>query len=859
MRTLRILTGCIMILLGIISLEGAADADNITHDYNDEPFPGDDSPVTINVDGHEFVYEIITNGDVSDNLKLANYSKDFISEYKNLGRFNNSLGDELSIRRDNQEPFMFKSLAAGTWAGEDHTFVLKGYKDGEQVSETVTIDAYMEMKEYSLPGTSNEVDEIRIEHITFPEGSSNTVIFDNFTFDPVTNEPPVITSDDTVSVDENETAVTTVKAEDPDGDDVTFGVSGTDASHFDIDPETGELTFRDQPDFEEPSDENGDNTFEAVVTADDGERTIDQHIVIEVLNVNDNAPVITSGADVSSLEGTTDVMTVTAEDADEDSLTYEVAGGSDASRFAVDSETGELRFNEAPDFEGPGDENGDNRYEVEVGAADGKHQTTRKLTVTVTDKNEAPEITSEDTIVMQENKSDVIIVEADDPEGDLLTYSITGGADASYFDMDAKTGELRFNESPDFEEPADENGDNEYKVEVEAADGEHQTTQQVTVMITDKNDHPPEIGEETFQIKNDVTNGTVIGTINGSDPDGDEIHYSIAAGNNGNIFSVDESTGALTVLNTAALQPASSYTLTVEAGDGKHQTQADITIQTDAGSVYLENLEVSNGDLSFEPETTDYSLQVAEDVTELTVTPYASANDVTISVNGSNVESSRQSDGIPLDPGENMITIDVTGENGTKTTYELSVARAVSENDDEDESSGGSTGGSGGSSGSSTDGSENESEKIGREGGSVKMDGMSLSLPENALREEEEVTVERVTEELADEQKPEEQIIISDVFQLKKESEGPFEEPVTISIPFDQDKAHPLRQKVSLYAWNENEEWTELDDSIIQIEEGEVTGKTNEAAIVAVQASAPEEQYFDKLRSFTLRFLPMIQ
>ena len=68
-------------------------------------------------------------------------------------------------------------------------------------------------------------------------------------------------------------------------------------------------------------------------------------------------------------------------------------------------------------------------------------------------------------------------VTATDDDGDTLTYMISGGADATLFSLDPSTGELVFNASPDFEEPADADGDNVYEVEVTASDGTNDTVQ----------------------------------------------------------------------------------------------------------------------------------------------------------------------------------------------------------------------------------------------------------------------------------------------------------------------------------------------------------------------------------------------
>ncbi|MDJ0990302.1 MAG: DUF4347 domain-containing protein, partial [Desulfobacterales bacterium] len=89
--------------------------------------------------------------------------------------------------------------------------------------------------------------------------------------------PPVITSNGggptaAISVVENTAAVTTVTATDADPGDVpTFGITGgADAALFDIGTNSGVLTFRNPPDFENPADSDSDNVYEVEVTADDG-------------------------------------------------------------------------------------------------------------------------------------------------------------------------------------------------------------------------------------------------------------------------------------------------------------------------------------------------------------------------------------------------------------------------------------------------------------------------------------------------------------------------------------------------------------------------------------------------------------
>jgi VCBS repeat-containing protein len=112
--------------------------------------------------------------------------------------------------------------------------------------------------------------------------------------------------------------------------------------------------------------------------------------------VNDNTPIITSNgggatASISIAENTTAVTTVTATDADRpvQTITYSVVGGADAAKFTIDGVTGVLRFIAAPDFDVPGDFDGDNVYDVIVEASDGTLSSTQTISVTITDVSSA--------------------------------------------------------------------------------------------------------------------------------------------------------------------------------------------------------------------------------------------------------------------------------------------------------------------------------------------------------------------------------------------------------------------------------------------------------------------------------------
>ena len=133
-------------------------------------------------------------------------------------------------------------------------------------------------------------------------------------------------------------------------------------------------------------------TFTYVVANAEGD-TDTAELTITIEGANDG-PRIQSGADggvaaVTVVEGDATVTDINAVDPDNNTtLTWSIVGGADADLFTIDEDTGVLTFNEAPDFDEPLDEDGDNVYEVEVQVDDGQGGVdTQVYAVTVVDED----------------------------------------------------------------------------------------------------------------------------------------------------------------------------------------------------------------------------------------------------------------------------------------------------------------------------------------------------------------------------------------------------------------------------------------------------------------------------------------
>ena len=117
------------------------------------------------------------------------------------------------------------------------------------------------------------------------------------------------------------------------------------------------------------------------------------------------------------------------------------------------------------------------------------------MTVTVTDQNEGPEISGQQSLSFTENQTTEWVLatytatDPEDPSALITRWSLTG-TDAGDFTID-ENGQLTFRNVPDHERPADSRRDNVYNLSVRASDGRNYGYLEVTVIVEDVNEAPP--------------------------------------------------------------------------------------------------------------------------------------------------------------------------------------------------------------------------------------------------------------------------------------------------------------------------------------------------------------------------------
>ena len=152
---------------------------------------------------------------------------------------------------------------------------------------------------------------------------------------------------------------------------------------------------------------------------------------------NATAPTFTSAASASEVENTAAssvVYTAVATDPDVIGTVSYSLTGTDAAKFSIEAATGKVRFLAAPNFEAPTDANADNAYQVIVHANDGIHDTTKNVSISVTNIDDtAPTISTSATVSFTEQGSAAVLASGltlSDPDSTTLagaTVSISGG------------------------------------------------------------------------------------------------------------------------------------------------------------------------------------------------------------------------------------------------------------------------------------------------------------------------------------------------------------------------------------------------------------------------------------------------
>ena len=270
---------------------------------------------------------------------------------------------------------------------------------------------------------------------------------------------------------------------------------------------------------------------------------------------NDNQPPA-FGPEVAfaTPENSVAVGAVTATDPDSLDLFFALAdGGADNSLFAIDVETGAIRFLNAPDFEAPADQGGDNVYNLSLSISDGQAVATQSVTVSVTDVEteigaNAPPAAEDDSgpgFATQEDTpftTASVLANDQDEDADMLVI-------VAFDAVSARGGAVSLNEDGtfDFAPASNLNGADSFTYRVSDGNGGEDEAS-VTISVTPVNDAPVAENDSFQTDESTVLTGPVLG--NDADLDGDDLSV---VGVNGGGLSATLASGALVTMSAGGV------------------------------------------------------------------------------------------------------------------------------------------------------------------------------------------------------------------------------------------------------------------------------------------------------------------
>lgn len=407
--------------------------------------------------------------------------------------------------------------------------------------------------------------------ISFPDGDRSYVINLNDV-----DESPVIESQEftitSTIVDGGE--VGTIIATDPNGDDLTFSVTSGDADNiFVLNENSGILSIsnRELLDFSEPS------TIALDVVVSDGTETSSATISV-ILNV---APGFNwSETDFAFDEGGPWTLSIPVTDPDMDELQVSIVSGNENALLSINNPTDDS-FELVPtdqqngiDFETESDS-----FELVLKVVDafGNESTSNSISITINNINDNTPTLADQQVTIGEgtpNGTTVISLSGEDADGDELSYSLASGNTDDAFAIDANSGEVTVNNSA----PLLFETNPTFSLVVNVSDGQFNTNATLTINLSQST--VPVIEDQSFIIISTITNGDEIGQIDAFDAQGDALTYTITEGNENEIFSLDSSSGILTLIDKNALDFSTPNTveMTITVSDGEEEDSALISV-----------------------------------------------------------------------------------------------------------------------------------------------------------------------------------------------------------------------------------------------------------------------------------------
>uniref|UniRef100_A0A8C1GR63 FAT atypical cadherin 3b n=1 Tax=Cyprinus carpio TaxID=7962 RepID=A0A8C1GR63_CYPCA len=421
-----------------------------------------------------------------------------------------------------------------------------------------------------------------------------------------------------------------------------------------------------------PLDREEQDRYLLNITASDGLFVTRIGVEVTVMDANDNSPICNQaqyeGSFPEDVPINTAILTVGATDLDSGvnaEIQYSLFGIG-VEDFYMDANTGELKTASLLDRERTAS------YKLIAQATDGGRLFCRsEISLTILDINDnAPSFAFTRFMAsVYENAAPKALLTrlwANDPDEGLnrkIVYSLVDSA-GSVFSTDPSSGVVIL------EKPLDREVQDSYQIRIKATDraggdGSLSTEVDLTIIVLDVNDNPPVFQKQDYAVTvpEDVTVGTEVLRVFATSSDigvNAEIYYRFFSGNELGKFSIDESTGIISVADDLDYELCKDFFLNVEAFDGGMSPLRATTIVT------IELLDVNDNSPSFSEDI--YNVLISEDV--------LFAEDLDSQINGRITYSILKGDRgnqFWIDPVTGLLKVNKALDRETVSSYSLSV------------------------------------------------------------------------------------------------------------------------------------------------------------------------------------------
>jgi chitodextrinase len=223
---------------------------------------------------------------------------------------------------------------------------------------------------------------------------------------------------------------------------------------------------------------------------------------------------------------------------------------------------------------------------------------TTPLTILLNVENQAP--TARDTTFsIAENQATGSLVgkvlASDTDANAILSYQIIAGNDSNKFTIHPNLGNIttlgELNSSQA----------NYFLTILISDEGNLMTQIRVSIQVIDVN-YPPTAIPTNISVFENLSLGTVVVNVTASDPDPEQtLYYTITTGNINNMFTINNATGAISLVGVLNYLLLASYTLTVNVADNGNPSQSTQTsVNVNVLPTLAPQIDVSSNELIFD-------------------------------------------------------------------------------------------------------------------------------------------------------------------------------------------------------------------------------------------------------------------